>query len=211
MDRVAAAFGFPFRPGAARAWLIGIPLVVLLPFGLVPLLGYSVAVVRSAAADPEAGPPPWGPLPRLLGEGLAVAMVLAVLTAPFAAGAALLAPWITAHLAAQPTDTFIRAGLGLVLAGAAAALPWGILLLVLMPPATARFARTGSLTDLIDPRPSLGTIGRRFPTWNLAVVAIVTAWGIGFCGLGLALLGVVPGVLYAMLVSAHATATLADG
>jgi len=70
MDRVAASFGFPFRRGAGRAWLIGIPLLILLPLGLVPLLGYAVAVVRSAAADPEAGPPPWRPLPRLLAEGL---------------------------------------------------------------------------------------------------------------------------------------------
>jgi len=210
MDRIAGAFGFPFRPGAARIWLIGIPLVVLLPFGLVPLLGYSVAVVRSAADDPEAGPPPWGPWSRLLRDGSAVALVLAVLTAPFAAGAALLAPWIAAGLATQSTDAFVRSGLSLVFASAAAALPWGILLLVLMPPATARFARTGSLADLFDPRPALATIRRRFPTWNLAVVAIVTSWAIGLCGLGLALLGVVPGIFYAMLVSAHATATLAD-
>lgn len=210
MDRVAAAFGFPFRPGAARTWLIGIPLVLLLPVGLVPLLGYSVAVVRSAAADPEAGLPRWGPLPRLLGEGLAVALVLAVLTAPFAAGAAALAPRISWLLTGQPADPFVRSGLGLVLASAATALPWGILLLVLMPPATARFARTGSFADLVNPRLALGTVRRRFPTWNLAVVAIVTAWAVGLCGLGLALVGVVPGILYAMLVSAHATATLTD-
>jgi len=42
------------------------------------------------------------------------------------------------------------------------------------------------------------------------VVAIVTAWAIGLSGVGLALVGLVPGVLYAMLVSAHATASLAD-
>jgi len=201
VDRVAAAFGFPFRPGAARAWLIGIPLV---------LLGYSVAVVRSSAADPEAGPPGWGPLPRLLGEGLALALVLGVLTAPFAAGAAALAPRISGLLAGQFTDPFVGSGLGLVLASAVMAFPWGILLLVLMPPATARFARTGSLADLVDPRLALGTVRHRFPSWNLAVVAIVTAWAVGLCGLGLALVGVVPGILYALLVSAHATATLTD-
>jgi len=56
MDRVAGSFSFPFRRGAGRAWLIGIPLLLLLPLGVVPLLGYAVAVVRSAAADPDAGP-----------------------------------------------------------------------------------------------------------------------------------------------------------
>lgn len=210
MDRVAAAFGFPFRPGAARAWLIGIPLLILLPLGLVPLLGYAVAVVRSAAADPDAGPPRWGPLPRLLGEGLAVTLVLAILTAPFAAGAAILGPRLSWLLAGQSPDPFVRSGLGYVLAAVVAALPWGILVLVLMPPATARFARSGSFADLVDPRLAIGTVRRCFPAWNLTVVAIVTAWAVGLCGLGLALVGVVPGILYAMLVSAHATATLTD-
>jgi hypothetical protein len=97
-----------------------------------------------------------------------------------------------------------------VIAGAVAALPWGILLLVLMPPATASFARSGSLRDLLDLRSAVRTVRRRFPAWNLVVVAIVTAWAIGLSGLGLALVGVIPGVLYALLVSAHATASLAD-
>jgi hypothetical protein len=210
MDRVAGSFGFPFRPGARRAWLIGIPLVVLLPLGLVPLLGYTVAVVRSATADPEAGPPPWRPLPRLLAEGLLVALVIALLTVPFAfLAAALTAP---AGLALTGVgDPFLRGALGMVIAAAVAALPWGILLLVLMPPATARLARTGSYRDLVDLPAALRIVRRRFPAWNLVVVAIVTAWAIGLSGLGLALVGVVPGVLYAMLVSAHATASLADG
>jgi hypothetical protein len=209
MDRVAGSFGFPFRPGAGRAWLVGIPLLVLLPLGLVPLLGYTVAIVRSAAADPNAGPPPWRPLPRLLREGLLLALTLALLSAPFALLAAgLAAP--AERLLAGVADPFLRAGLALVIAGAAAALPWGILLLVLMPPATARFARRGELGDLLDLPAAIRTVRRRFPAWNLVVVAIVTAWAIGISGVGLALVGLIPGVLYAMLVSAHATASLAD-
>jgi Protein of unknown function (DUF4013) len=209
MDRVAGSFGFPFRRGAGRAWLIGIPLLILLPLGLVPLLGYAVAVVRSAAADPEAGPPPWRPLPRLLAEGLLVALVIALLTAPFGLLAAALTVPAGALLAAV-SDPFLRGGLALVIAGAVAALPWGILLLVLMPPATARFASSSRYRDLLDAPAAVRTVRGRFPAWNLAVVAIVTAWAIGLSGVGLALVGVVPGVLYAMLVSAHATASLAD-
>jgi Protein of unknown function (DUF4013) len=209
MDRVAGSFGFPFRPGAGRAWLIGIPLIVLLPLGFVPLLGYSVAVVRSAAADPDAGPPPWQPLPRLLLEGLLVALPILLLSAAFALLAAALAV-PAGRLLAGVADPFLRSGLALVVAGAVAALPWGILLLVLMPPATARFARSGALGDLLDVPAAIHTVRRRFPTWNLVVVAIVTAWAIGLSGVGLALVGLVPGVLYAMLVSAHATASLAD-
>jgi Protein of unknown function (DUF4013) len=209
MDRVAGSFGFPFRRGAGRAWLIGIPLLILLPLGLVPLLGYSVAVVRSAAADPEAGPPPWRPLPRLLAEGVLVALVIAVLTAPFALlSSALTVP--AGLLFGGVGDPFLKRGLALVIASAVAALPWGILLLVLMPPATARFAQRGAFADLVDLPAAFRTVRLRFPAWNLVVVAIVTAWAIGLCGLGLALVGVVPGILYAMLVSAHATASLAD-
>jgi hypothetical protein len=209
MDRVAGSFVFPFRRGAGRAWLIGIPLVLLLPLGVVPLLGYAVAVVRSAGVDPEAGPPPWQPVRRLLAEGLAVAIVIVVLTAPFAlVASALAAP--AALLFVGVGDPFLRAGLALVIAAAAAALPWGILLLVLMPPATARFARSRAYADLVDLPAAVRTVKRGFPAWNLVVVAIVTAWAIGICGVGLALVGVVPGVLYAVLVSAHATASLAD-
>ena len=209
MDRVAGSFAFPFRPGAGRAWLVGIPLVLLLPLGVIPLLGYAVAVVRSAAVDPEAGPPPWRPLPRLLVEGLLVALLILVLTAPFAVlAAALAAP--AGQLLGGVGDPFLRSGLALVIAGAVAALPWGILLLVLMPPATARFARSGASADLLNLPSAVRTVRRRFPAWNLVVVAIVTAWAVGLCGLGLALLGVVPGILYAMLVSAHATASLTD-
>ncbi len=210
MDRVAGSFGFPFRRGARRAWLIGIPLLILLPVVLVPLLGYTVAVVRSAAADPEAGPPPWRPLPRLLAEGFLLAAVIAALTAPFGFLAlALSAP--AARLLGGVADPFVRAGLALVSSGAVAALPWGILLLVLMPPATARLARSGRYLDLLDVPAAVRTVRHRFPAWNLAVVAIVTAWAIGLSGVGLVLVGVIPGVLYAMLVSAHATASLADG
>jgi hypothetical protein len=209
MDRVADSFAYPFRRGAGRAWLVGIPLVVLLPLGVVPLLGYAVAVVRSAATDPQAGPPPWRPLPRLLAEGLLVALVLFLLTAPFALLTSALAP-STGLLFAGVSDPFLRSGLGLLIAAAAAALPWGILLLVLLPPATARFARSGRFADLVNVAAAVRIVRRRFPTWNLVVVAIVTAWAIGLCGLGLALVGVVPGILYAMLVSAHATASLAD-
>ena len=79
-----------------------------------------------------------------------------------------------------------------------------------VPPATARFARSGQVADLVNVVAAVRTVRRRFATWNLVVVAIVTAWAIGLCGLGLALVGVVPGILYAILVSAHATASLAD-
>jgi hypothetical protein len=209
MDRVAGSFAFPFRRGAGRAWLIGIPLLVLLPLGVVPLLGYSVAVVRSAAADPEAGPPPWRPLPRLLAEGLLLALVIILLSLPFALLTSLLT--VPAGLLfTRVGDPFLRDGLRLVIAAAVAALPWGILLLVLMPPATARFAQSGVYADLIDLPSAVRTVRRCFPAWNLVVVAIVTAWAIGLSGLGLALIGVVPGILYALLVSAHATASLAD-
>ena len=71
MDRIAAAFLYPFRKGRGRAWLVGLPLLVLLPLGVIPLLGYTVAVVRASSADPAAGPPGWSPLPRLLRELLA--------------------------------------------------------------------------------------------------------------------------------------------
>jgi hypothetical protein len=49
---------------------------------------------------------------------------------------------------------------------------------------------------------------RDFATWNLAAAAIVTAWALGLACVGLLCIGIVPGVLYAILVSAHASAAL---
>jgi Protein of unknown function (DUF4013) len=210
LDRVAGSFGFPFRRGAGRAWLVGIPLLVLLPVGAVPLLGYTLAVVRSAAADPEAGPPPWRPLGRLLREGLLLAAVLALLTAPFALAAVSLAGLAGPVFARPGGDPLVSVALAWIAGVAVAAFPWGILLLVLMPAATARFALSGSPRDLLDLPAALRLVRRRFGDWNLVVVAIVTAWAIGFCGLGLVCLGVFPGLLFALLVSSHATAALAD-
>jgi len=210
MDRIAAAFLYPFRKGRGRAWLVGLPLLVLLPLGVIPLLGYTVAVVRASSADPAAGPPGWSPLPRLLREGLWLAVVLSILSAPFAALAWLLAGPVGAGLGPLLPDAFLRSTIPAVVAPALAALPWGILLLVLMPPATARFAASGRARDLVDFAAALRLLRGRFPDWNLVVVAIVTAWALGLAGLGLALVGVIPGVFYALLVSSHATASLAD-
>lgn len=146
----------------------------------------------------------------MLREGLLLAAALAVLTAPFALLAVLLAGVAGPIFTRPGADPLVAAGLAWVVAVAAAAFPWGILLLVLMPAATVRFARTGSFRDLLDLPASLRVVRRRFGDWNLVVVAIVTAWAIGFCGLGLGLVGVFPGLVFALLVSSHAAATLAD-
>ncbi len=88
------------------------------------------------------------------------------------------------------------------------AMPWGIALLLLMPHATARFASTGRLADLLDFPASLRLVRRDFATWNIAIAAIVTAWAVGLACIALLCAGAVPGIFYAILVSAHATATL---
>jgi hypothetical protein len=88
------------------------------------------------------------------------------------------------------------------------ALPWGLLLLIHVPHATARFAHSGRGVDLFDLPASIGAVRRDFTTWNLAAAAMVTGWAIGLAGVGLLCLGIVPGVFYAILVSAHASAAL---
>lgn len=190
--------------------MIGLPLVLALPLGFIPLLGYAVAVVRASAADPSSGPPPWRPLGRLLADGLLMATVLSALTMPFILLVPILARPARLALGGLGLDSLQAGPVAAVIASAVAALPWGILLLVLMPATTARFACSGSSAALIDAPAALRLIRRRFGAWNLVVVAIVTSWAIGLAALGLAFIGVVPGVLYAILVSAHATATLAD-
>jgi hypothetical protein len=51
-------------------------------------------------------------------------------------------------------------------------------------------------------------VRRDFPTWNLVIATIVTAWGIGVASAALLCIGLAPGIFYAILVSAHATASL---
>jgi hypothetical protein len=95
-------------------------------------------------------------------------------------------------------------------AGFVLALPWGLVMLLLMPHATVRFAAGGRPIDLFDFPAAIRGVGRDFATWNLAAAAIVTAWAVGLACVALLCVGIVPGVFYAILVSAHATAALHD-
>jgi hypothetical protein len=205
---VAASFAWPFRGAWRSKWAIGSLAVVLLPFAFIPLLGYAVAATRSASIDSKAGPPTWTMSRRLLADGLWTALAVILLTAPFALALNPLAAAIEqAHLW-HVGDRSLSHVYGVVAAGFILALPWGILMLLLMPHATARFAATGKPLDLFNFAASARGVGRDFATWNLAAAAIVTAWAIGLAGAGLLCVGVVPGVFYAILVSAHAAAAL---
>jgi len=88
------------------------------------------------------------------------------------------------------------------------ALPWGLAMLALMPHAVARFAASGSPRDLFDYPASLRGVWRDFATWNVVAAAIVTGWALGLACVALFCIGLAPGVFYAILVSAHATASL---
>jgi hypothetical protein len=95
-----------------------------------------------------------------------------------------------------------------VLAVCILALPWGLVMLLVMPHATAAYAASGRVRDLFDPGQAVRRLSRDFATWNLAAAAIVTGWAIGLACAGLFFVGLVPGVFYAILVSAHASAAL---
>jgi len=88
------------------------------------------------------------------------------------------------------------------------ALPWGLVVLLVMPHATAAFAASGRPGDLFNFASSIRRVRSDFPTWNAVVAAIVTAWAIGLACAGLLCVGIVPGIFYAILVSAHAAAAL---
>lgn len=191
MKQIAESFTWPFR-GRPATWAWGIVSVLLLPLMFVPLLGYAVASTRAAGLDPAAGPPPWR---FSLGPGAWLALALTIVTAPFA-------------LLLNPLAAHIQVPLSFVLAGVILALPWGMVVLLLFPHATASFAATGRPADLFNVAESLRAVRRDFATWNAVVAAIVTAWAIGLACAGLLCVGLVPGVFYAILVSAHAAAAL---
>ena len=208
MNPVAASFAWPFRGAWLPKWLIGAVMVLLLPVAFVPLLGYAIAATRKAGMEPVAGPPAWALSTRMLTDGIWVAFAVALITAPFILVIGPLAMVVDqAHLwhVNDPALSGVYANLA---AGFALALPWGIVLLLLMPHGTARFAISGRPVDLFDFPGSLRGVARDFATWNLAAAAIVTAWAVGLACVGLLCVGVLPGVFYAILVSAHATAAL---
>ena len=183
-------------------------MVLLLPIAFVPLLGYSVAATRSALADPAAEPPPWRVSVRLLTDGVWVALAILLIAAPFALA---LGPFATligqAHLWHVPDAAQSRLYANIT-AVFMLALPWGLVMLLWMPNATARFAAGGRPIDLFDFPAALRGVARDFASWNLAAAAIVTAWALGLACVGLLCIGLVPGLFYAILVSAHASAAL---
>ncbi len=199
MRQVAESFAWPFR-ARASTWTWGLLCVLLLPVAFMPLLGYAVAATRSAELDPSAGPPPWRLSFRLMRAGLWTSLAVALTMAPFVLAfnplAGALTPVTGDSLVAHAVAFF------------ALALPWGLLALLLLPHATASYAATGVATDLFDVGAALRGVRRDFMTWNVTAAAIVTAWAIGIACGGLLCVGIVPGVFYAILVSAHAAAAL---
>jgi hypothetical protein len=194
---VAASFSWPFRGAWAGRFAIGTLMALFLPITFILLLGYAITATRGAEDDPTQPPPQWKLSARLITDGSWTALVLLLLSAPFAVA---LNPLASTIRLSEPYAHIVAALL--------LALPWGLVLLLLMPHGTSRFAATRRPRDLFDFPASLRKVKRDFPTWNLVAAAIVTAWVIAVACVGLLCLGLFPGIFYAILVSAYASATL---
>jgi len=195
---VAESFAWPFRGSWRSAWVAGVVVVLFLPLLFLPLLGYAIAATRAAETDPSQGPPPFRLSVRLLADGLWASLAVLLVALPFAL---VLNPLASAlHALGEPSAH--------VVAFFALALPWGLVSLLLMPHCTAAFAGTGNPRDMFNFAAALRRLRRDFITWNVAAAAIVTGWAIGLACAGLLCVGIVPGVFYAILVSAHAAAAL---
>ena len=208
MRFVADSFSWPFRGDWKSSWLPGLIGVVLLPIAFIPLLGYAIAATRAAEEDVEPGPPKWNFSIRLFWDGAWTSLAIALFTAPFAAAFNPLADLLFSLRIWTGDDQAVSQLYAHVAAAFLLALPWGLLFLLHMPHATARFAHTARWDDLFDFTQSIRAVSRDFATWNLAAAAIVTGWALGLAAVGLLCVGLVPGVFYAILVSAHASAAL---
>ena len=195
MRLVAESFAWPFR-APASTWILGILCVLLLPVLFIPLLGYAVAATRSAELDPRGPPPPWRISARLLSAGAWTSLALALTAVPFLVLWSALSSIAGRNLYAQVVVFFLLLFF------------WGVVALVVFPHATASFAATAARHDLFDVRGAVRAVRRDLATWNVVVAAIVTGWAIGIACVGLLCVGVLPGVFYAILVSAHAAAAL---
>jgi hypothetical protein len=210
VDRhVIASFLYPLRrDGWLPRWVGGLLLVAVLPLSFPVVFGYAVACIRSAACDPAAPPPGWRLSGRLLGDGVLSAAQTAALTVPFALIAWLLAGALAAvwHPFGDPLLDPALSWIGVL---TLVALPWGVVMLVVLPPTLARFAVTGRAGDLASPRLVVACVRDRYADWNFVLVAITTAWALAVVGLAVLGVGVVAGAFYAILVSAHACSALA--
>ncbi len=198
MKLVAESFAWPFRGRRWSRWALGVLVVLGAPILFIPLLGYAIAATRAAEQDPSQGPPPWRLSARLIFDGSWTTLALALTVAPFAVA------WNPLAATLPVAD----ATLAHVIAFLVLALPWGLLALLLMPHATAAFAATAQPHDLFDVAAALRAVRNDFATWNTAAAAMVTAWAVGLACAGLLCVGLVPGIFYAILVSAHAAAAL---
>jgi len=208
VNPIATSFAWPFRGEWRSRWLIGVLMVALLPIAFVPLLGYAVEATRSASADPTRGLPRWRFSVRLLAEGLWIAIALVLIAAPFALAWGPLATLIDQTHVWHARDAAVSQVYSGVAAAFVLALPWGLVMLLVVPHATVRFATSGRAIDLFDFPAAIRGVTRDFATWNLVAAAIVTAWAIGIACVGILCAGIVPGIFYAILVSAHASAAL---
>ena len=205
--KVAGSFQFPLRAGAAAAWAAGLPLLLLFPVTFLLVFGYFVRLVRRAADDFEAPPARLAIDARLLADGLLMTLAAVLALLPYGVATALLGGW----LRSQPPftlDPVLGSAEAVLAAGLAVLLPWGLLVIVLAPPAIAAYAGSGRPRDLFDPVAAVRLVVARFAEWNLAGVAIVTAWTLALASAGLCGIGFLAGAWYAILVSAHAIATL---
>jgi len=204
----AHALGYPIRRGAGRAWLTGVPLLLLFPLSFVLVFGYALRATRAAYSDPNAPPPGFAFEAQLVRDGVLSAALVLALTLPFA----VLAWWAAgavSNVLHITHDAFLDRAYSLLAAGFLLAIPWGLLLLLLVPANIAAYCVTGQARDLFDPVQAMSRVRDRFLDWNLASAAIVTGWALGFAATGLLCVGFLPGAFYAILVSAYATASLA--
>lgn len=202
-----ANFSYPFRPGWGRAWAVGVPLALVCPIGVIPLLGYAIAATRALIAGDQALPR-WRLDARLLVDGVLLLLLLVALTAPFAlviAGAS--AP---ISLVLPVGSPFLARAYAALAVGFPLAIAWAFAALVVVPAGVARYAASGRARDLFDVGASLHILRPRFVEWNLAGVPIVTAWAVAVLAVPAGAIGAPFAAFYAILVSAHASSTLAE-
>jgi hypothetical protein len=205
---VGDSFSWPFRGNWRSAWLPGLFAVLLLPVAFVPLLGYAIAATRAAETNPTQGPPRWTLSARLISDGFWTSLAILIFTIPFLLALNPLAAFLFDAQVGRSNDQSLSQLFAHVASAFLLALPWGYLLLIHMPHAAARFANTRKPPDLFNLPASITAVKHDFTTWNLSAAAIVTGWALGVACVGILCVGIVPGLFYAILVSAHASAAL---
>ena len=134
-----------------KDWIIKIVIGAVLPFVpflILPVLGYQVAIVRNVIHDEEYPLPAWENFGKLFLDGLKLAVGIAVYALPIIL--LVICASVAIAVAASSGDEFAGGIVAATVAFSCFVIIWSLVITFLVPAMTIRFAETGELGAILQ-------------------------------------------------------------